>query len=77
LPLAWYVHRVREINRVRAAADARRAYVVSQINHILKLRDEQANLEEKIQRSRAEARARLENSTTEASPPSADAVEKP
>jgi hypothetical protein len=81
LPMAWYAQRAGQMARERAAAEARRADVVSQIKEFQKLFDEQAKLE-KDQRSRAGARAGLskepsENSTAGGSPPAADAVEKP
>ena len=44
--LAWYVQRVREIDRERAAADAERDLIVVQTEQILKTMEDQANREQ-------------------------------
>ena len=77
LPLAWYVHQVRELNRQRAIADAERMYVVSRIENVQRFMEEQVSREAANNRLQAEIRARLENSTTKGSPPPAVTVEQP
>jgi cell division protein FtsL len=75
LPLTWYVHQVRELNRQRAVADMQRAKLEAQINYQVKLVIEQHNwLRSEV---RARTQASFENSTTGGAPPSAETVEQP
>jgi hypothetical protein len=67
LPLTWYVHRVREIDRQRLLAEQRTAYAQEQVKQITKLIDEQAKGEQD-RRSGEAARAAV---------PPAETVERP
>jgi hypothetical protein len=57
LPLAWYVHRVREVARQQAAADAVRASILAEMNQIMKkIGDEEEFVSGEIARVKAPAK---------------------
>jgi len=57
LPLAWYVHRVREIDSQRMLSEARTAHIQAQIKKIERAIDEETRRQlERLTRQNAQAR---------------------
>jgi hypothetical protein len=67
LPLAWYVYRVREIDRQRLLAEQRTAYAQEQVKQFMKLINEQAKREQE----------RSSGEVARAAAPPAETVEQP